>query len=330
MKKKDKFDIGIMYRRENQPEALPDFARHAEEAGFDELWVVEDCFFGSGVASAAVALACTKSIKVGLGIMPAVVRNSVFTAMEIATLACIYPNRFHPGLGHGVGSWMKQIGAFPKSQLKALEEVTAAVRALIAGKEYSFDGEYVKLKGTKLVHSPEQIPPVSLGVIGPKSLELSGRVADGTILSEYSAPTYVSWAKEKIDEGQQKSGRDRDHRITVFNFACGGKSTEEARRELRPMVVEAMSFGSGNKPKFAAMGILDQVNEYKKTLDKKQLKITVSDEWIDQLTVAGTPEDWEASITQLVDAGANSVVLVPLPNKGVDELDSFTRHLRAL
>lgn len=329
MKKKKMFDIGIMYRREHPPEALPDFARHAEEAGFDEVWVVEDCFFGSGVASAAVALACTKSIKVGLGIMPAVVRNSVFTAMEIATLARIYPNRFHPGLGHGVGSWMKQIGAFPKSQLRALEEVTTAVRMLIAGKEYSFDGEYVKLDGTKLVHPPEQIPPISLGVIGPKSLELSGRVADGTILSEYSAPAYVSWAKEKIRQGQQENGRDQEHRLTVFNFACAGKSTEEARRELRPMVAEAMSFGNGNNPKFAAMGILDQVNEYKKTMEKKQLEKAVPDEWIDRLTVAGTPEDWEASITQLVDAGAQSVVLVPLPNKGVDELDAFTRQLRA-
>ena len=111
--------IGIMFRREHRPEALPDFARRVEEVGFDELWVVEDCFYGSGIASAATALACTHSITVGLGIMPAVVRNPVFAAMEIATLARLYPGRFLPGLGHGVAEWMHQIGAFPKSQLKS-------------------------------------------------------------------------------------------------------------------------------------------------------------------------------------------------------------------
>lgn len=119
-----------MFRREHFPEALPDFARKVEEVGFDGLWVVEDCFYGSGIASAATALACTNSIMVGLGIMPAVVRNPVFSAMEISTLARLYPGRFLPGLGHGVAEWMHQIGAFPKSQLRALEEVTVTISGI--------------------------------------------------------------------------------------------------------------------------------------------------------------------------------------------------------
>ncbi len=49
------YSLGIMYRREHAPEKLPDFARKTEEAGFDELWVVEDCFYGSGIAAAAAA-----------------------------------------------------------------------------------------------------------------------------------------------------------------------------------------------------------------------------------------------------------------------------------
>ena len=88
------YNLGIMFRREHAPEKLPSFARRAEEVGFDEIWVVEDCFYSSGIASAATALACTDSIAVGLGIMPAVVRNPVFSAMEIATLSRLFPGRF--------------------------------------------------------------------------------------------------------------------------------------------------------------------------------------------------------------------------------------------
>ena len=58
----------------------------------------------------------------------------------------------------------------------------------------------------KLVHPPDQIPPISLGVVGPKSLSLSGRVADGTILSEYSSPAYVSWARGQITKGKLEAG----------------------------------------------------------------------------------------------------------------------------
>ena len=171
-------NLGIMFRREHPPEHLHQFARRAEAAGFDELWLVEDCFYAGGIALAATALACTESIKVGLGIMPAVARNPVFTAMEIATLARLFPGRFLPGVGHGVAGWMRQIGAFPQSQMRALEEVTVSVGRLLAGEEVTVNGSEVHLDEAALVHPPEQVLPLSLGVRGPKStcsLRANGR-----------------------------------------------------------------------------------------------------------------------------------------------------------
>jgi alkanesulfonate monooxygenase SsuD/methylene tetrahydromethanopterin reductase-like flavin-dependent oxidoreductase (luciferase family) len=54
------------------------------------------------------------------------------------------------------------------------------------------------------------------------------------------------------------------------------------------------------------------------------------DEWIDQLAVVGPPEACAASIGRLVEAGADSVVLVPLPDKDLDELDLFAGRLLPL
>ena len=316
--------MGIMFRREHLPEALPDFARKVEEVGLDELWVVEDCFYGSGIASAATALACTNSITVGLGIMPAVVRNPVLAAMEISTLARLFPGRFLPGLGHGVAEWMHQIGAFPKSQLKALEEVTVTIRALLAGEHVTFKGQHVQLEQAQLVHPPDQAPPVSLGVIGSKSLALSGRVADGTILSEYSNPAYVAWAKEQIASGMTN---DPAHRLTIFAFACAATTKSEACQKLRPMVAEAIASG-GIDTKLAPMGILPQVLEYRERGGQEYLEKQMPDEWIEQLTVAGTPQDWRLAIDRFVEIGAHSIVLVPMPDAGVDEVEKFALHLR--
>lgn len=319
--------LGIMFRREHAPETLPAFARRAEEAGFDELWVVEDCFYTSGIASAATTLACTEEITVGLGIMPAVVRNPVFAAMEIATLARLHPGRFLPGIGHGVGRWMRQIGAFPKSQMTALEEVTITVRTLLAGKKLTLKGDYVQVKDAELVHPPDRIPPISLGVTGPKSLALSGRVADGTVLSEYSSPAYVAWAREQIAQGQQKAGHDRDHRVTVFAFACAEENREAARRQLRPRVASALASPS-METKLAPMGILPKVRTLREDGGRARLEAEMPDAWIDQLTIAGTPDDWKVAIKQLVETGAESVVVVPLPERSVDEIDTFIRHLQ--
>lgn len=320
------FNLGIMFRREHPPELLPDFARRAEEAGFDELWVVEDCFYTSGIASAAIALACTGSISVGLGIMPAVVRNPVFTAMEIATLARLYPGRFLPGIGHGVTGWMKQIGAFPSSQLKALEEVVVTVRRLLAGENVSFQGTEVQLDRTQLVHPPQQPPPISLGVRGAKSLTLSGRVADGTILAEYAAPEYVAWAREQIKTGQQESGYDLPHRLTVFAFTCVAADAAKAYRQFRPLVASAI-MAEKIDMYLAPLGILPQAQEWKENGGKPRLEAEIPDEWLDKLAIIGTPEACIQAIHRLVEAGADTVVLIPLPGQSVNELDVFAHYL---
>ena len=326
MKKSKKVNLGIMFRREHAPETLPDFARSTEKAGFDELWVVEDCFYTSGIAAAATALACTSTITVGLGIMPAVVRNPVFAAMEIATLCRIYPRRFLPGFGHGVASWMRQIGAFPKSQLAALEEVTYTTGKLLAGDEVTFAGRYVNLERTKLVHPPRDVPPISLGVIGPNSLKVSGRVAGGTILSEYSNPAYVSWAKEQIERGKGTENQDRAHRLTVFTFASAAATTAAARQRLRPMIAAAVASGHLDS-KLAPLGIMPQVRKLREAGGQANVEAYMPDDWIDQLAIAGTPDDWQRAIGRLVESGVQSVVLVPLPDAGLDEVDIFARHL---
>jgi len=77
----------VVFTADRPPEELPAFAGAAEAARLDELWLWEDCFLSGGIAASATALAATSRITVGLGVMPAVFRNPVAAAMEIATLA---------------------------------------------------------------------------------------------------------------------------------------------------------------------------------------------------------------------------------------------------
>ena len=89
--------IGLMFFRLYAPETLPAYAQMVEQSGLDELWIVEDAFFNGGVSAASVALAVTDRITVGIGILPAAARNAAYTAMDLATLARIFPGRFHAG-----------------------------------------------------------------------------------------------------------------------------------------------------------------------------------------------------------------------------------------
>lgn len=321
------FDIGVMFRCQNPPEMLLEYVQQAEAAGFDEVWIVEDCFFAGGLTSASLALAHTTRIRVGLGIMPAVVRNPAFAAMEITTLARLFPGRFLPGFGHGVGAWMKQVGAFPKSQLTALEEVTATVRALLAGKRVDFAGQYVQLSDVQLAFPPATAPPLALGVRGPKSLQLAGRVADGTILAEYASAPYVAWAIEQIHAGQAMAQRtDEPHRVTVYTFCVLAESRAAAAQKLRPLMAQALAAGQLT-PYLEPLGIVDDVKALMQAGGVEHLAAHMPDDWIAQLAVIGTPSDCVAAIHKLVDAGAHSVVLVPVADDDKDALAAFANDL---
>ena len=324
----DVTSIGVMFRREQAPEVLTGYARRAEAAGFDELWVVEDCFFAGGVAQAATALEATERINVGLGILPAVARNPAFVAMEFATLARMHPGRFLPGLGHGVAQWMDQVGARPASWLAALGETAETVRSMLRGEEVNASGKHVKLSKVRLDHPPTQTPPVSLGVRGPKSLNLSGAKADGTILAECAAPEYVSWARGHIARGASDAGRlPGEHRVTVYALCTVNNDPDKARQVMRPIVADVLASG-GVRAQIEPLGIAEEVAVMAERGGAGLLAEEMPDEWLDKLAVVGSPEDCALAISRLAEAGASSVVLQP-PYDRLDEawLDEISREL---
>ena len=321
--------LGIMYRCQYPPETLRRFAQLVESTGFDELWIIEDCFWGGALVSTTAALAATERIAVGIGILPAVVRNPAFMAMDLATLARLFPGRSLPGLGHGVAAWMEQIGALPKSQLAALEEATLAVRALLRGERYSVAGRELRLDGVQLDLPPHAVPPISLGVSGPKSLALSGRAADGTILGEGKSPGYVAWAREQIARGAAGAGRAEPHRLTVYAWCSVGADGDAARAKLRPAIAAALAGGT-ESVSLNVLGIRDEVRALA-ARGTEVLSAEMPDAWIDQLAVCGTPEQGAAMIEHYYARGAASVVLVPFADDDpLEQVQSIGEQLLPL
>jgi 5,10-methylenetetrahydromethanopterin reductase len=209
--------IGFMFDRDRAPEELAGYAALLDEAGADDLWVVEDLGWAGSIASTALALAATRRLRVGIGIAPVALRNPALLAMELAMLERAHPGRLVAGLGHGVPEWMRQVGAGTPHKLALLEESILAVRGLLAGKRVELAGREVTVDGLRLVHPPRAVPPIVTGVVQPRSLELSGRVADGTIIAEGHGPARIAAAREHIERGVAAGDRPA-HELIVFAF----------------------------------------------------------------------------------------------------------------
>jgi alkanesulfonate monooxygenase SsuD/methylene tetrahydromethanopterin reductase-like flavin-dependent oxidoreductase (luciferase family) len=218
--------LGAVFRPQSPPERLRDVARAADDAGLDELWLWEDCFLESGIASAAAALAWTERLEVGIGLLPVPLRNVALTAMEVATLERMFPGRIHVAVGHGVQSWMGQAGARVGSPLPLLREHVTALRALLRGEEVTTTGRYVDLDRVALGWPPSGPTPIHVGASGPRSLQLSGEVADGTVLTAHTTPAQVGERRELVTEGSALAGRTDPHRMTVYVLAATGVDAE--------------------------------------------------------------------------------------------------------
>jgi alkanesulfonate monooxygenase SsuD/methylene tetrahydromethanopterin reductase-like flavin-dependent oxidoreductase (luciferase family) len=222
--------LGVVFRPQLPPERLRAAAEAAEAAGLEELWLWEDCFAESGIAAAAAALAWTERLRVGIGLLPVPLRNVAITAMEIATLERMFPGRVDIGVGHGVQAWMAQVGAKVESPLTLLREYLAALRALLAGERVTTAGRYVRLDAVRLDWPPDRAPRLLAGVTGPRSLDLSGELADGTILTAGTTPDRVRAVRDRL----AAAGARPDHRLVVYlTAATGPGAAARVEAELR-------------------------------------------------------------------------------------------------
>jgi len=314
--------FGVIFHPKFPPETLGDFARRAEMGGFDELWLWDDCFLPGAFTSAAIALSATQALRVGIGLLPAPAYNPLFAAMEITTLARAFPGRFMPGFGHGVGSWMAQIGAAPKSSLKTLSETVAAVRKLLSGETVATHVDRVNLDQARMQTTPEQAPALYIGAMRARTLRLAGRVGDGTILTGMSSPVYVRWARQHIQAGMADAGRSQ-HRLVVYLDVKVSEDGNAARAAVRQSLAKRLPWAD---VQLEPLGITSQVAAFLQAHGQEEAARQMPDEWLDAFSASGTPEQVLVSIERLLDAGTDSLVFQPLDGDP-DCLDEYIRYL---
>ena len=214
------------------PERLREVACAAEESGLAELWLWEDCFWGGAMALASAMLAWTDRLRLAVGVAPVPMRNVALAAMETGALHRLFPGRVTVGFGHGVQSWMGQVGARAESPVALLGEYLAALRGLLDGERLTADGRYVKLEDVALGLPPLTSPPVFCAAGGPRTLQVSGRFADGTILDSASTVDKVRGARQVIDEARAAAGRGGAHTVVLYLLTVTG---QDAARRLEAL-----------------------------------------------------------------------------------------------
>ncbi len=218
-----KIAIGIGVTNENW-EGMAEFVQEAERLGVDAVWSAES--WGHDAATPLGFLAGrTKTIKLGSGIMQISARTPAMTAMTAMTLASMSGGRFMLGLGASgpqvVEGWHgQQFG----STVQRLREVIEIVRMAISGEKVQYEGELYHLprpggegKAIRSGAKPQPNIPIYLATLSPKSLELTGELADGWVGTSFM-PEHADIFFKPMAAGAAKAERSMD----AVNRMAGG------------------------------------------------------------------------------------------------------------
>ncbi|MEV8438159.1 LLM class flavin-dependent oxidoreductase [Actinosynnema sp. NPDC051121] len=222
--RKPLFGIGISTAVDRAGDSLRQ-AVEADRAGLDLFSASDHPYFGDRLdayALVSVALGRTSGITGLVSVTNLPSRPAPMLARAVTSLSTLSGGRIVLGMGAG-GLWddIARLGVArltPGAATRALEEAITLVRALSGGGgPVTFDGEFYRV--TDLHPAPAPTPPVWTGSVGPKSLAVTGRVADGWIpghAADWLSERYRT-SRPVIDEAAAV-GRDPREVATIYNL----------------------------------------------------------------------------------------------------------------
>jgi F420-dependent oxidoreductase-like protein len=201
-----------------------DYVTEAERLGVDDVWSAE-AWGHDGVTPLAFMAARTSRIRLCTGILQAGTRTPALLAMTAMSLNAMSNGRFVLGLGvsgpqviegwHGI--------RFDRS-VQRMRETVEIVRRAIKGERLEYKGKVYELplpggegKAIRSAAPPQPGIPIYLATLSPRSLEMTGEIADGWLGTSFM-PEQARVFTDPLAAGAARVGRA----VTQLDLQAGG------------------------------------------------------------------------------------------------------------
>jgi F420-dependent oxidoreductase-like protein len=196
----------------------------AERLGVDCIWSAE-AWGHDAVTPLAFVAARTSRIRLGTGIMQAGTRTPALVAMTAMSLAAMSRGRFLLGLGVSgpqvIEGWH---GIRFERPVQRIREMVEIVRRATRGERLEFKGSVYELplpggegKALRSAAKPQPNIPVYLATLSPRSLEMTGEIADGWLGTSFM-PDHARVFFDHLETGARRAGRS----LASLDLQAGG------------------------------------------------------------------------------------------------------------
>ena len=278
---------------------MVELSQLAEARGYESVWVAETRLTRDAIVPTAAIAYATKRIQIATGCINVYTRGAVLVAITFASLDELSGGRAILGIATGSPLVLQAQGYEFKLPLTRLREYVEAVQRLLAQGKVSYEGRTLRIPESVLeFEPPRRHIPTYLGVTGPKALELAGEIADGVLLNGFLPVSYVQHARERINAGEARAGRELG---SVDVAGAIVTSMDPDGQVARDRVRGFLAMYLTRFPNIARETGLEQ--EYLESLHQAMAEggveaaaKLVSDEVVDLLVAAGTPEECRARV----------------------------------
>ena len=287
-------------------------AQKSDSLGARSIWIGEDIGLGQEpFVLTASTLLQSKNVRVGTGIIPVTVHNISTLARAGVTLNEIGAGRFVYGLGIGGIQDLEKYEIRIKKPVTELRKSVKILRRLWAGETVDTSSENIALQGFSLGQGDSLKIPIFLGVRGPKMLKLTGKIADGVILS--GPFDYLRYAIKMVDDAAEEAGRDKkdvEKVIWVPTIPTFKGIKEKVARRVVALVIAdtpdaVLDMLTVDREK------VNQVREAVAASSPKEGAEFIDDELLDVFSISGTKEHMVDRFEDVAGIGATEVVLGP-------------------
>ena len=273
-------------------------ARHAEDVGFDSVWVNDHLYFRPGAPdepargtwecwSLLSALAAvTSRVEIGTTVVGTGFRNPALLAKAADAVDDISGGRLVLGLGAGYHEPEYRAFGYPYDHLiSRFEESLIIIHTLLREGRIDFNGKYHQARDCELVPrlSPRKGPPLLMGprAGSPRMLGLMAKYADyWTAFLVSDLETYLPM-KEAVDAACAKAGRDPSTLCRTIIPAVDVPGLEAARDMTSWVRPFRLSYKRGDPLSGSADAVADRIREFTKGgVDHMPV-------WLDPLSMEG-------------------------------------------
>lgn len=325
------------------PTELASIAAEIEELGYDSVWMAEtkhDPFVGLAVAAAR-----TQRVTVNTGLVVALARNPMTTAMAANDLQLVSGGRFTLGLGSQIKAHITRRFSMPWSAPAArMREYVLAIRAIWASFE---TGDRLRFRGEFYRHTlmspffnpgpnPYGNPPILLAGVGELMTEVAGEVGDGFLGHILSTRRYLEEsAFPLLRKGREKAG----HTMAGFDvhltpILVTGANEDEFRRSAdhaRDQIAFYAAIPSyGHVLELEGFGGLrDELHRLAAEGRWAEMPAVIDDVALDTFAVVGEPHEVGEKLQQRFGHLATSIALYQYGGGSPQELLPYYEKFRA-